>query len=227
MNRLQLTQRLLRECGVSGTGPSTTISQSGELGRLVDWIDTAWLEIQEERPNWNWMVGSFSFETTASDYEYTTTDVGIDTTFANWRIETLRSYLTAAGVGTERYMNFMEYDSFRDYYLFNTRTTSLSQPYEFTVSPPDKRLLLGPNPNDIYTVRGEYYKLPVAMTADADTPGMPERFHMAIVYRAMMDYASYESAPEVYERGFTKYTEIMRRLEDDQMPTLVQAGALV
>lgn len=228
MNRLQLAQRLRQECGVSGTGPATTINQVGEMKRLVDWIDQAWLEIQEKRPNWNWMTESFSFNTTASQYEYTATEAGISATFANWRSgdDSLRSYLASAGVGSEVHMYEMGYRQFRDFYLFSSRTYSLGQPINFAVSP-KKTLLLGPNPALVYTIRGEYYTLPVAMASDTDSPSMPDRFHMLIVYKAMIYYGMFEAAPEVVQRGTDGFNAMIKRLEEDQLFDIELGGPLV
>lgn len=225
MTFLDLVKRLRQECGVSGNGPTTVSNQSGEMKRLCDWIAQAYLEIQEKRPNWNWMVSPFSLQTVANDYEYTATDAGIDTTFANWKMDTLRSYLTSTGYGTEQFVYPMAYDDFRNFYLFSTRRDSLSKPLYAAVSP-SKSLLLGPVPNDIYTITGEYYKLPVLLANDSDTPEMPSRFHMAIVYRAMVEYGMFEAAPEVVQRGQARFDEIIKKIEDDQLFDVTLPGAM-
>ena len=225
MTYLELVRRLHSECGVSGSPPSTTVGQIGEMKRLVDWTATAWTEIQEKRPNWSWMQTAVSFDTVAGDYEYSPTEAGIESTFANWKADSFRSYLKAAGVGSEVFMTPMTYDQFRNYYLFSTRRTSLSQPLELAVAP-NKNLLVGPPPADVYTIVGEYYKLPVVLSADADIPDLPARFHMAIVYRAMIDYGMYEAAPEVVTRGETKFREMMIKIEDDQLPDILVGSPL-
>jgi hypothetical protein len=225
MNKIQLAQRLRQECGVSGTGPISTLNQTGEMKRLVDWIDQSHLEIQEKRPNWNWMVQPFSFQTVVAQYEYTPTEAGIATTFANWKMDSMRTFLTSSGVGTEQFLSPMAYRDYRDYYLFSTRRTSLAQPLQVSVAP-NKNLLLGSPPVDVYTCHGEYYTLPYEMTADTDIPNIPARFHMIIVYRAMMDYGMYEAAPEVVQRGQAGYDLMMKKLEDDQLMDIDLAGPI-
>lgn len=225
MNKLQLSIRLRQEVGASGTGPTTTLNQVGEMKRLVDWIDQSYLEIQEKRPNWNWMIDSFSFQTVAGQYEYTPTEAGIVATFANWKTDSMRTFLTSAGVGTEQFLSPMAYRDFRDYYLFSTRRTSLAQPLQVAVAP-NKNLLLGSPPVDAYTCHGEYYKLPHEMLLDADIPNIPPRFHMIIVYRAMMDYGLFEAAPEVIQRGQSGYDLMMKKLEDDQLMDVELAGPI-
>jgi hypothetical protein len=47
-----------------------------------------------------------------------------------------------------------------------------------------------------------------------------------IVYRAMMFYAGYEAAPEVYQRGELEFKRLMNRLEIDQLPDMVSGPPL-
>ena len=70
--------------------------------------------------------------------------------------------------------------------------------------------------NDIYTVNGEYYKTAQTMTANADTPLIPERFHMAIVWRALMLYGAWAAANEKYAHGQNEFQKLMFQLEYDQ-----------
>jgi hypothetical protein len=76
-----------------------------------------------------------------------------------------------------------------------------------------------------YTVVGDYYLAPVDLSADTDVPTLPEWHNpMIIVYRAMIDYGMFESAPEVVQRGELKYKQLLQRLEFDQLKP-VQWGA--
>jgi hypothetical protein len=49
---------------------------------------------------------------------------------------------------------------------------------------------------------------------------------MAIVYKAMMYYGAYESAPEIYDQGEKGYKDFLSRMMSDRMPQLRLAGAL-
>ena len=46
MNRAELFRRLCSEAGVPVSASASSVGQTGELGRLANWIDTAWEEIQ-------------------------------------------------------------------------------------------------------------------------------------------------------------------------------------
>jgi len=53
VNLLGIVQRLHRESGGAGSSPATVVGQAGEMGRLVDWANEAWMTIQR-LPQWAW-----------------------------------------------------------------------------------------------------------------------------------------------------------------------------
>jgi len=225
MDFLAICRRARQECGAPGDGPVTVVGQNGENKRIVDWCAQAYVDIQERRPSWDWMRADFAFDTTAGKQAYSPADAGIDATFAAWRPDSLRIYRTSGGVNGEIHLPCIRYDVFRDSYLLGSLRTAQSMPVVASIAP-NKDLLLAFTPNDEYTVVGEYFTHPVTLTADADVPAMPARFHMAIVYRAMMSYGNYVMAPEIYQRGLIGYNDMMRKLDLDQLPPVVLPGAI-
>lgn len=223
---IQLAQALRQEAGISGEGPVTVVSQKGEMKRVCDWISRAWVDVQEDQPDWAWMRKTVSFNTTAAKGEYApVADLSLSD-FGSWRKGSFRLYLTSAGVQNEFRLEQIGYEAFRDYYLLGSRRVTNARPIHCAVSP-DLKLLLGMAPDDVYTVTGEYYKTPVVMTADADVPDMPTRFHMAIVYRAMMSYGAFEASPDVYTHGEKEYRKMLNRLRIDQAPMIQLGGGLI
>jgi hypothetical protein len=92
---------------------------------------------------------------------------------------------------------------------------------------PDQSLNLGPPPNGLYTVTADYFVAPSLLVLDTDIPaGLPARFHLLIVYRTMMKYAGYESAPEVYQRGSEEHGRMYARLQAVRAPRMAFGGAL-
>ena len=227
MTRLQLCQRLARECGVPGEVPITTIAQTGESRRLVDWIDDAWNDIQCAHQDWGWMRTSASWVTVAGTYNYTTTDCGITAgTFGMWQRRSFRNYPTATGNTAEVEMYDMDYDDWRGTYLFGGNRSVRTRPIEFAIGP-NKAINLGPVPDVGYTITADYFTAPLDMAADADVPAIPVHFNMAIVYRAMMAYAGFDAASEVYQRGELEFGKLMRRMTADRIPEAGFSGALV
>lgn len=224
MNFLQIVKRTREKCGISGSGPVTVSGQSGELLRIVNWVNESWMEIQNKHTDWMWMRRAFSFETTLGQQDYTPVRAGA-TDFSHWHTDTLRAYRSGAGVNDEQWIHPMDYERFRDVYQYANRITG--RPSFFSVRPGDLALLLGPIPtNDLMTVVGEYQKHATEMTADSDVPAMPSQFHMLIVYGAMERYAAFEAAPEVMVGVSKSYVELKTRLEINQLPQITAGGTL-
>jgi hypothetical protein len=92
---------------------------------------------------------------------------------------------------------------------------------------PDQSLNMGPPPDGTYTITGDYFVAPSLMVNDTDIPvGLPTRFHLLIVYRAMIKYSGYESAPEVEQRGSMESARMMANLMAVRAPRLHFGGAL-
>lgn len=224
MNFLQGVQRLCRECGLANSVTAVT-SQSGEALRMVEWFNSAWMDIQGYHQDWGWLRTSTSFVCVSGQASYTPAQAGT-TNFGMWLRDSFRNYPTATGTSAEIRMNFMEYEYWRDQYQFGSNRTSTSQPAYFTITPA-KAIGLGPVPTGDYTVTAEYFTMPTELSASTDIPSLPTQYHMAIVYRAMMMYGAYESAQEVYQRGEIEFKRLLRRMENDYMPEVTFGGPLV
>ena len=229
MNYLALVNRARVECGVSGASNTLTTAQSltGESARIAAWVNTAWNDIQTAHEDWQWMRAAVSFNTVAQQQTYTPTQAGVGTTFGNWKRDSFRCSTVGNNYADEQLLNFMEYTTFRNLYMYGTMRTTYSRPVVVAIVPgADKSLALGAIPDQAYVISGEYYVAPVELSANTDEPVLPARFQMAIVYRAMMYYAGYEAAPEVYSRGELEFKRLMNRLEIDQITTPVSGPPL-
>lgn len=218
---LELTQRLRREAGIASDGPLSVVAQTGEYQRLVDWVASSWNDIQISSNNWRWMVGEFNLATTPGKDRYTPAEVGIPQRFARWYPTSMRIGLNPPNDEIPLYC--MSYDEFRSTYL--TGPQPLSRPVAVATAP-NKDLLLGYPPNDAYRVRGEYHKAPQVLVNDNDIPEMPEQFHEAILYLALMRYARFNAAAEIYEDAASNYRRIMDLLRADQLPDVTCAEPL-
>lgn len=227
MTFLEIVKRTRQECGIAGDGPTTVVNQSREMKRLVDWCAQAYTELQELRDDWEWLRGSFAFNTVAGQQSYAPDTDILLTDFASWKNYSFRSYLQSAGVGSQIILGQYEsYTDFRDYHLLGSRQLVQARPIEIAIQP-NKSLIIGPTPDDVYVVTGEYYKTPQTLALDADVPGMPARFHMAIVYGAMVKYGFYEVAQEQIAAGQAGYNLMVNKLLADQLPMVAQSGGLI
>lgn len=233
---LGLCQRLQLECGVSGE-LTTTAGQVGSLGRLVAWIGTAWEELQTERDDWNFMRSSnllgagISFTTVDGQASYPlgtgAGTCGITAAqFGKWDRQSFRNYTTAAGFQNEMFLDEIPFDAWRNSYMLGAMRAVRTRPVAIAIGP-DNSLCLGPPPNALYTVTGDFFTAPTIMAQDADTPtGLPNQFHMAIVYKGMMLYGGYEAAPEVFQKGSQGYASLIAQLQVNNSPEISFAGAL-
>lgn len=221
MNYLQLVQRLRSEVGASGTGPSSVIGQIGQSQRLVDWINTAWLEIQGVHNTWNWMRKPFAWETVAGVGDYlpsaiTNTLTGqVMSDLRYWWKDEFRAQKKSIGVQDEQWLVEWEYQVFRNTYRFNLQVNG--RPVVFAEKPQGKAIMLGQIPDDVYIITGEYQQRAWSLVNNDDTPDIPVEYHMAIVYKAMEYYGLYEAAPEVLARGQKQYQALLTQLEHEQL----------
>ncbi len=227
MNFLQLVNQLRVECGVSGPPLSTVAGQlaGSENARMVSWIQNAWNDIQTSKEDWLFLREPFQFNTVALQQIYTPTEAGVGSTFGNWKRDSFRCSSVGSNFTDEQLMNYMEWTTFRNLYIYANMRNTFTRPVVVTINP-EKSLGFGAIPDIPYVINGEYYTTPVELTLDADVPAIPSRFHMIVVYRAMMYYAGYEAAPEVMSRGEVEYKRLYSRLDIDQLPTVVSGPPL-
>lgn len=225
MNFIALCQRARQEMGIAGTGPSTVLSPSGEMGRVVDWVNSAYQDIQNAHHDWQFLVTDFSLPVSSDDNEYSYSDASI-TNFGEWIPESFRIYLTATGTSDEGFLSFVDWRDYRDVYQFGTRRTQTGRPNAITIKP-DRTLMLNPVPDDAFTVVGEYYAEPYTLSDSTDTPVFDSKYHMAIVWRALMMFGVYSAEPDKYAHGEREYKKILRKMEFNELPKIRFGAPLV
>lgn len=243
MDFVALTQRLKELSGSSGTALTTVQSLTGQNLRLKNWINESWNEIQTLNDSWKWMRQSYvlgqntvpgttgcSFATVSGQYSYPLgsgagkTGVTV-ATFGRWDPYAFRAYTTSVTTkADETPLVFMGYDQWRDTYLISSLRSVTTRPYVVTIGP-DMSVCLGPPPNALYTVEGDYWIKPSLMSANADVPtGLPTEYHMAIVYKALDKYAQYASAPEAAGAAKKGYIPLIYKLSRNYAPRFTMAG---
>ena len=179
----------------------------------------------------NLLGAGMSFTTVAGQASYPL-GVGAGTcgitasAFGKWDRESFRNYTTSAGVSNEMFLDEISFDTWRDAYMLGAMRGVQTRPVAIAIGP-DESICLGPPPNALYTITGDYFAAPSAMSADVDVPALlPAKFHMLIVYKAMTKYAGYESAPEVFDRGSQGWSTLLAQLEAIKSPRMSFGGAL-
>lgn len=211
MNFLQLVQRLRMEAGVSGTGPVSVVAQTGEMSELVTWIQAAYQDIQNLRPNWRFMQDEFTFPMIAGVKIYLPTAVSLDD-LAIWLPDDVRAYLVVADESALTYEPWADFRAIRD-----MGTIPTGRPTHFSIKP-NNALVFWPTPDDDYTCRGEHICVPDELSANTDTPIIPAQYHMLIVWRALTSYGAALAAEEKYNHGLQEYRRLMKAMESTQLP---------
>lgn len=217
MNFLQIAQAVKRESGLSGELPSVTAT-TGDDRRIANWVNWAARDITLMREDWRFRRGSATLASTLSQSNpaasFSLTD------FASWKPATRfykpTSYRLADTASTEGALVWLDYDAFRATYFVGTQTPGRAQHWSVA---PDESFLIGPTPDTEHFIRADYVKDYIDMSADADIPVIPTRFHMLIVWRALMEYGGFDAAGEVFQRAQANYLAMWPQLVQSQIET--------
>ena len=209
MTFLELCQRLRQEVGAAGSGPASVSAQHGEYARFVSWVPQAWREIQMSRHSWRfaWAEASIPIETGFRTYS-PPDDMGA------WDEATLKC--------NGRTLLAQRWDEFRKHDVQDGGNTYP----RFITQKPDGVLVLDAPPDPDGQVTFEYWRTPQALIENDTTPRLPERYHMVIVYRAMLYYGLYENAPEVVQAARSGEAGILHEMVAMELPPMMSGGPL-
>lgn len=224
MNFLEICQRTRLEADITGSGPASVVGQSGELEKVVEWVLTAYDDIQNLYSTWRFLRTDFTFPTIVDTQNYTPDAVDL-ADLATWKAEKDDDLTIYSAVADEQHLAIYPWNDFRSVYMFGTNRTQTERPTVATIKP-DNSMSLWPIPNAIFTVTGEYYKKAQTLSANTDIPIIPSQFHMAIVWRAVMFYGADYAAIEKYDHGQNEYKAILRKMELNQLPKLSYGAPL-
>lgn len=221
---LELCEDVARESGALSTAPTSVTGQTGRQNKAVQWVKRAWEAIQGDQPDWLFMREEFSGTLVAGTKRYTAASLGI-TDFAEWVTDypghEAISIYTVGNQSNESSLRQVTYEQWRRSYNFGTHDQA--RPTRYAVSP-TKELLVGATPDAGYTIRGEYVRTPQILSANSDEPDMPERYHQAIVWRAIMLMSQHDSAWDAYNAAELRYLPHLRNMERDLLPKITTGG---
>lgn len=218
MNYLALCQRLVQEAPITGTGPASVKGQVAGLKQVVDWVNTACMDIQSLHKAWRFMVGEFAFNTIAGQSTYNAEDVGY-TDLETWGTDVV------ATSNMDHRLAFVPWSPFKVSYQIGAIRDQKGSPTTYSIKP-DNSLIFWPTPEKVYAVRGEYQKEAIPLIEDDDEPPFPKNYHMAVVWSALMMYCAYTSIPDLYAQSEIKYRSLIRKMEIEQMPRVLYGEPL-
>lgn len=216
-NFLELVQMVARESGtIPDSLPQTVNGQSGRIGKIVQWVNLAWRQIQNLHASWRWMHAEFDGEISPGMYRYASTQMGLHR-FARWSDlpHTMSIYESALGRQDEGFIWSIDDKSFKRLYEIGEQEPG--RPSRYCISQ-SNLLMFGPVPDKIYTVRGEYYRSAQELVADNDVPELPERFRPIIGWLALVLLSKHDEAGFAVGAAAQSFQEYLGKLEMDQLP---------
>lgn len=194
MDFLALCQRVRQESGIADSGPSNVTGQIGDLKRMVDWVNEAYMRVQSFRDDWEWLWTSSTVSVIAGTAVYS-----LPATIENLIANTV--YLDG------KKLSSMSYEDYRERH----QTLVSGTPSSFAIRP-DGKIALNADPDASGTLSFEAYTKPVYFTQNIDAPLFDERFHMILVWSALLDYALFDEAPELVTKAQVKYQNLLAEL---------------
>jgi hypothetical protein len=220
MNFLELVQRARREAGISGSGPTTTVALAGEMLRLADWIRDAYVEIQNSQPYWNWLHKTASIDLVAGGQTYHPV-TGWSIYPIRYELDSFHIYENVLGTTDTSFLAFDDYPTARRNYI----TPQVARPTKFTVLP-TREVKFNSVLDTNYNLTFDYYATAEELTNNADTPSMPEQYHLAIVWKALTYYADYEEVPLLRTTATLKFTQIYEQMLRTETPEMTVGAPL-
>lgn len=219
MNFLQLVNRTKSEAGISGHGLVTVEGQTGEMARLIDWVRTAYVEIQNMQP-WNWLWQPLAHVLTLGKSVYSpTVDFGVQP--LDWRPDRFYLYEPGKGRGSRWRVPRL------DWRLFDAQTPEPRPGVPLVLAiKPNRDIAFSALPDRALVFEGEFRYTPEVLIENTDTPSMPEQYHMAIVWKAVMLYAQYEEATTLYQLAGAQLGQYIGQMVNSELDGEFSTGAL-
>lgn len=220
---LELSQELARESG--NFDPSLLTSVTGLTGRpakIVNWVNKAYLNIQNSRRDWGWLIAAFSDNLIPGSAVYTPASFNLQR-FSTWMGDRdwfmpITLYDPAKGVSDEGPLQQISHELWKTKWDRGDQS-NYSRPIEFAISPRDE-LEFGPIPDMAYTVRGQYLKGPQILVNASDVPEMPSRFHDMIVWEAQRLMLISDGDYQDSQFPTMEMVGLRHELELDQLPEI-------
>lgn len=215
MNFLQLCQRTRSEAGVSRNtdlSPATVVGQSGRLKTIVDWVAEACKVIEREH-NWSFRWEEVSLTIPAASNK--TTGQAIPAKCYEHE---------AAHIGSS-FLTYVPWEDFRLMFPTIEAGQAGQKPSVWTVDP-TMQIRVNITVAADTDITFERYKNPTALALDADTPLVPEEFHMIVVWKAVEYYGQDQEAGVRVATAKENYATLHQQMLARYFPTSLMGEPL-
>lgn len=226
MTFLELCKMAHRYLGIGdqlpGTAPTTVVGQTGTLSEIVQWVQDGYSKVQREQPFWDFLNQTSTWQlSTAAEITSAATIVASVPLYSrmipmkdvngNRYVLANNVFLTTSSWPVY-YEDYSVFRGFRDRAPIPT-----GRPTSYTIQP-DGGFHLYPAPDTTYRFNFNYRRTLGTMSVDADVPIIPSDFHEAIVWRAVMLWATQRENPNKFQVAKSEYEALADQLRRDQLP---------
>jgi len=242
VNYLELVKRLALEMGGElteriesvATVPATSYGSSTEaILRCITWVQQAWLEIQDDQPNWAFMQahGTCPLQLGQTTYDVAQAvedDVGVDQFdgFIPYVASLDSRYVWVVNGNTDPLLKQPCYYIPPEHFFgYEDRVTTDKGRASTFSSAPDGCIVVAPAPAESgWYLEFDYNLKPQVLAADGDIPRLPEKFHMLIVYWAMVEYGDFDESERQFKRAWRNYRRMRNKLRLEQTREYTMPG---
>ena len=207
MNFLQLCQEVNTYMGFQGSVTSVA-SVTGYQLRLIQEVKKSWIDIQTERPDWDFLRKVVDFNVTAGTEEYSLETIfgTADHDFGVWETESILYNYNP--------LKYINYDTFLTY---DSSGNTGSTPDYYTIHPRTKSLIFNPL-DTTYEINAGYFQTPQILTLDTDVPVVLPKHHWIILYKAAMGLSTFVGNATLYQDASFNYSKAWGNLMRDENP---------
>lgn len=234
MNFLQLVQKAIRKSGARAEVPSSLTSVTGIQLEFKEFVADAWRLIQMERQDWYFRQAEQAIDidnVALTDGMRVPTSLIDSANSRSWNfIHLYDVYVRLRNDDTDNpspiyfvpWNNWQEKLGRNDLQLeYNDEKDIEGRPQHFTVAPTGE-LWLNPIPDLEYEMGFIGPTAIQELSADTDTPTLPEAYHDMIMWKAVMDYGMYHSDVASINRGESHYTAYKKNLDQEYLPHMTK-----
>ena len=208
-----------------GVAPPSINGATKQTLRLFDWVSDAWYEIQLDARDWKFTRRRSSAILLPQQAEYTPQALNLPLLY-RWLPDADNRRASIAPTAEPAAVSAMAQKNYDDATVNYSAQSQPGRPQQWAITPANN-LIVFPPPDQTYLFSANYRTKPVRLKDDLDEPAFPEEFHLILVWRALMEVAAAEAAPEIYTRARANYETIRSALISDQGPTLTLKGRVL
>lgn len=204
MNFLELCKETWREAGYSAGGPGSVNSTTPPHIKVISWVKQSYRMILDSHTDWTFLWNIKALTILGPKSVYTRAELGLTD---------LRRIIRMKVIGGQE-LRAITYETYRK---VREDLTEEGIPTEYCVMP-NGNIAFYPWPVAGTQLRVEHQTIGADLVLDGDIPVLPQEYHDAIVWQAVLLCATDQENPALQNRAAAVYNERLDNLNRDYRP---------